>query len=89
MVYRSKPIFEFQTRWKEELVVSGFGGVFVLEHTMGVSMIFLPTKEVWQRNAPDWAKHYYAELKDELEFWCKKNNLPLRIESSAWVNFDT
>ena len=88
MTDKPETIFKFNARWKEELVVSCFGDEFILEYTMGVSTIFLPTRAVWQQSAPDWAKNHYTELKTELESWCKKNQIPLRVEARAWVDFD-
>jgi len=46
--FGSKPqtTFQFEPRWKEELVVKGSGGSFVLELPMGVYSAYLPTQEV-------------------------------------------
>jgi hypothetical protein len=52
----TEQLFRFQPRWKEELVVSGEGGSFVLELPMGVLSAHLPTEEEWERRAPDWAR---------------------------------
>jgi hypothetical protein len=48
-------MFQFKPRWKEELVVSGPGGSFVLELPMGVLSAYLPTEETWRSKAPAWA----------------------------------
>ncbi len=39
--------FKFQPRWKEELVVTGDGGQFILELPMGVLSAYLPTESAW------------------------------------------
>jgi hypothetical protein len=79
------PTFQFQPRWKEELVVNGPGGNFVLELPMGVLSAYLPTEIAWLRKAPDWAKHLWPELRNELETWCQNNNAELVIDESASV----
>lgn len=63
-------IFSFQARWREELVVTGPGGGFVLELTMGVLTAYLPTEAAWRLNAPEWATDLWPTLKAELEDWC-------------------
>ena len=37
--------FEFQPRWREEIVCSCSLGAFILEMTMGVTTVYLPTAE--------------------------------------------
>jgi len=59
-------MFEFQPRWKEELVCTGPGGTFVLELPMGVLSAYLPTEAVWQEKAPVWSRALWSELHDEL-----------------------
>ena len=77
--------FNFNPRWKEELVCSCQSGDFILEMTMGTLSVFLPTKEIWEANAPEWAKPHWGDLHIQLEEWCKKEKIPLVIESNAWV----
>lgn len=77
--------FQFKPRWKEELVVSGPGGRFVLELPMGVLSAYLPTEEEWRSRAPDWAKDLWPVLRDELERWCRDNHAALHIEASAAI----
>lgn len=76
---------EFESRWKEELVVSGPGGSFVLEHPMGVPTVYLPTELEWRKRAPDWALGLWSELRSQLESWCSKNDIQLQIEDTAEV----
>lgn len=77
--------FRFQPRWKEELVVTGPGGAFVLELSMGILSAYLPTEAVWRRTAPDWASNLWPMLKAELEEWCRCNNALLTIDETAHV----
>jgi len=78
-------MFTFQPRWKEELVVTGPGGQFVLELPMGILSAYLPTESAWQEKAPDWAKDSYSQLKSELEAWCSENKAKFYIEEDAGV----
>ena len=77
--------FEFHPRWKEELLVTGDGGAFVLELAMGVPSVYLPTQTVWKDSGPEWARELWPELKAELDEWCKSNKIDLYIEESASV----
>ena len=77
--------FKFQPRWKEELVVSGPGGSFILELPMGVLSACLPTENIWVGKAPVWAKGLWPVIKEELEVWCKENNAKFIIDKSAKV----
>jgi hypothetical protein len=78
-------LFHFQTRWKEELVVSGSGGSFVLELPIGVLSAYLPTEAEWKRRAPEWARSHWSELKNELGDWCREHNAHFHIDPSAHV----
>ena len=80
--------FSFKPRWKEELVVTGQAGAFVLELPMGHLSAYLPTEEVWQEKAPDWAKGLWAELRQQLELWCIENNARLVIDATANVDLE-
>lgn len=77
--------FQFQARWKEELVCTGPGGQFVLELPMGILTAYLPTQDVWLKKAPDWAMHLWPTLRDELEVWCLQNNADFVIDENAGV----
>jgi len=77
--------FQFQPRWKEELVVTGSGGSFVLELPMGILSAYLPTEPEWVRHAPVWAKSLWPELKRELEDWCRANNARFYVDTTASV----
>ena len=77
--------FKFQARWKEELVVTGPGGSFILELPMGVLSAYLPTESAWNKKAPPWAKDLYPELKKELEIWCRENKAEFVIDETAGV----
>jgi hypothetical protein len=82
----SKPLFSFQPRWKEKLVVTGPGGSFVLELPMGILSAYLPTERVWKERAPLWAVDLWLELKLELEQWCRDHNAQFHIDESATVS---
>ena len=77
--------FKFQPRWKEELVVTGPGGSFILELPMGIFSAYLPTESAWNKKAPSWAKELYPELKQELETWCKENKAKFIIDETAGI----
>lgn len=77
--------FQFQPKWKEELVVTASDGSFILDFTMGVLHAYLPTEENWPNIAPSWAKDLYPVLKEELEAWCKANNAGFVIDETAGV----
>jgi hypothetical protein len=81
-------MFKFQPRWKEELVCTGPGGIFVLELPMGVLSAYLPTEEIWRSRAPSWAIELWPTLKTELELWCKENHAQFFIHETAtvWTN---
>ena len=77
--------FHFQPRWKEELVVTGSGGSFILELTMGVYSAYLPTQKAWETQAPEWARDLWPPLKIELEDWCYRNKAEFHIDETATV----
>ncbi len=77
--------FTFQPRWKEELVVTTERGAFVLELTMGVPHVFLPTEDEWRRRAPYWAAGLWPVLQFELRDWCRQHDVRFEIEPSADV----
>ncbi|WP_295890665.1 hypothetical protein [uncultured Vibrio sp.] len=77
--------FKFQPRWKEELVVTGDEGQFVLELPMGVLSVYLPTESAWESKSSEWARNQYGELKQELEYWCKENKVTFYIDETADV----
>ena len=81
----TKHVFQFQPRWKEELVVTAEGGSFVLELPMGVLSAYLPTEAEWRRRAPGWSIGLWSELKSELEEWCLANSAKLYIDATADV----
>lgn len=78
--------FRFTARWKEELVVVGPGGSFILELPMGALIACLPTEQVWRTVAPNWAIDLWPVLKEELEKWCAANGADLQIDPSAKVS---
>lgn len=83
-----KSQFNFQPRWKEELVVSCAQGAFVLEMPMGKLSVYLPTEISFLRFAPHWAREMWPVLKAELEAWCDASNAVLFIVPNAGVIMD-
>ena len=77
--------FTFQPRWKEEMVVTHVGASFVLEFSMGVPTIYLPTEDAWRAKSPPWATHLWTALRGELEHWCQANKVALEIDPTAGV----
>lgn len=77
----------FAPRWKEELVCTMDGRQFVIELTMGELHAYLPSKEVWARLAPDWARGQWARVHQDLTTWCQGQSIPLTVEERAWVSF--
>jgi len=86
-LFGSKPqtTFQFQPRWKEELVVKGPGGSFVLELPMVTYSVYLPTQKAWETTAPEWARELWPLLKSELEDWCVRNKAEFHIDETATV----
>lgn len=80
-----EPVFRFRPRWKEELVVTGPGGRFVLELTMGRLTAYLPTRDAWSGQAPHWAIDLWPSLRSDLERWCAANKAGLEIDPTASV----
>jgi len=85
MAAQAQPVFQFQPRWKEELIVTGPGGRLVLELSMGHLTAYLPMENVWKDLAPDWAFDLWPELKAELEIWCAANQARFKIDPTASV----
>lgn len=79
-------MFDFASRWKEELVVTGPGGAFILELPMGRLAAYLPTEEAWSAVAPEWAVALWPILKAELEAWCGTHRADFVIDPSATVS---
>lgn len=73
------PTFQFQPRWKEELVCSCDLGSFVVTMPMGVVSVDFPTEDIWQHEAPSWAKPYWDSVRSQLSAWCKSQNIPLYV----------
>jgi hypothetical protein len=78
-------VFTFQPKWKEELVCTGPAGSFVLDLTMGTATAYLPTERAWVDKAPWWAKRLWPVLHDELQTWCRANDVGFVIDAGAAV----
>lgn len=78
-------MFRFLPRWKEELVVTGPGGQFILDLPMGIFSACLPTEATWRHRAPPWAHDLWPQLHDELKDWCRQNNAKFIIDEKAGV----
>jgi hypothetical protein len=64
------------------------GQRFIIELTMGILTAFLPTQAKWEASAPEWARHQWVRVRDDLSDWCTKQKIPLIIEDNAWVCFE-
>lgn len=82
---RGGRVFSFRPRWKEQLVVVGPGGAFVLELPMGILSAYLPPQQMWRSKAPAWAADLWPVLQRELEEWCKETGAILHIDETASV----
>jgi hypothetical protein len=80
-------IFQFQPRWKEELIVTGPGGSFTLEHPMGKRSVYLPDEHGWVRNAPPWCANLWPILYSELQTYCTQEGIDFYVEAGSWVDF--
>ena len=81
----SAPKYQFNVRWKEELVCSCPEGALVLDFTMGVPTVYFPSEEIWQQRAPAWAKDKRVEILDELTEWCRSEKVPLIVDDTGSV----
>ena len=79
------PTFTFAPRWKEEMVCTCDRGALVLEMTMYVIIVYLPTADRWTTIAPAWAIPLYDTLRNQLAAWCREQNIPLHIDPTAAV----
>ena len=75
--------FRFEGRWKEELVVTGPAGRFVLQLVAGV--VYLPPQAAWRDLAPAWAIDLWPTLRAELETWVATRHWRLEIDATAPV----
>jgi hypothetical protein len=77
----------FSPQWKEMLICTMDGHEFVLEFTMGISTVYLPPLESWERTAPGWARGQWERVRADLTEWCSKQKIPLVIEPQSSVQF--
>jgi hypothetical protein len=64
------------------------GRSFVVELTMGVLTVYFPTQTKWEALAPEWVRHQWQRVREDLAAWCEQQKMPLVIEDHAWVSFD-
>lgn len=74
-------------RWKEELVCVMDGHTFIIEITMGVLTVYLPTSDKWDAVAPEWAHGQWERVHRDIARWCDGQNIPLVIDAQTWVSF--
>ncbi len=77
-------VFRFEGRWKEELVVTGSAGKFIL--VLAGNVVYLPPESVWPSLAPTWAADLWARLNVELENWVSARGATLQIDPTATVS---
>jgi len=75
--------FKFGQRRRDELLCHAPEGSLVLEITQ---QVFLPTEEIWQRQAPSWAKGYWSIIHADLTAWCATEGIPLKVSETAEVS---
>ena len=82
-------IFEFEPRWKEEIVCTTDVGSFILDYGMLKPTVYLPSKIAWKNKSPKLAYDLWDTLHDELTKWCADNNVILVMDEpeSACVIF--
>ena len=79
---------QFEPRWKEELLCSIDGHTFIVEMTMGVLTVYMPTKSKWEQIAPEWAKSHWQRIITDLSAWCDAEKIPLKYDDNAWASFN-
>jgi hypothetical protein len=80
---------QFSPRWREELVCTLDGKSFVIEFSMGSAYhAYLPSRERWEGQAPEWAKEIWPQVMEDLKQWCESQKILLTVDVSAWVTFD-
>ncbi|WP_430899292.1 MULTISPECIES: hypothetical protein [unclassified Paraflavitalea] len=75
----------FAPRWKEELVATSKSGKLVFEFTMGVEHVYFPSKELWEKQAPDWAKDKWEEYMKACTNWSESNRYPMSIVDNTFM----
>ena len=81
-------MYSFKPRWKEELVCETPHADFVIEITMGELHVYFPTQERWLSLVPECLHSEYNQIIQELENWCRKQNIPFTCDFQAWVNIE-
>ena len=76
---------QFQPRWKEEIVANSRKGTLVFEMTMGVDHVYFPTKELWEKQAPEWAKALWETYYIECTRWCAQHRIPITLADNTFM----
>jgi hypothetical protein len=77
--------FSFTPRWKEELICRTPWAVFTAEITMGVLHVYFPDEAKWKKDLPEHLHDKWAQVVQELESWCKNQNIPLSLVPDGWI----
>lgn len=72
----NEPTFDFQPRWKEELLCSCELGELTIEMSMGVDTVWIPSRERWAEIAPPWAQPWWDAFHRQLLAWCDARQIP-------------
>ena len=80
-------IYQFKSKWKEELICRCELGEICLEFVMGVPTVYLPTENQWKNLAPVWARKHWQRLHDQLQTWCQAGGFALVLDETATVIF--
>ena len=78
-------IIQFQPRWKEEIVATSRKGTLVFEMTMGVDHVYFPSKYLWEKDAPEWARPMWEEYMNECMRWCHNNRVPFTLADNTFM----
>ena len=77
--------FNFQPEWKEKLICSCPLGSVMIEITMGVTTVYLPTAQRWAEQAPEWARSCWEAFHAQLSAWCAGEQIPLVVDDTGNV----
>lgn len=75
----------FSPEWKERMICTCSLGGFVLDFPMGVPTACFPSRRIWERDAPEWAKPHYDDTLAQLRSWRESQRVPLEVGGPAGV----
>jgi len=78
-------MIRFSTRWKEELVAESAEGSLVFEFSMGQPHVYFPSKELWEKEVPAWARSRWDEFHASCTEWCHRQGVPISVVENTFV----